>query len=112
MQIAHQILVLLHLIGFAALLGGVLIQLREREPEVNAAMLYGGYAELLTGVALFAWAETGPGDAPTGRLVIKTVVTVVIVVLVAANRKYASVPRGLWALIGGLTLVNLVLSVL
>ena len=30
MQIAHQILVLLHLIGFAALLGGLLVQLRAK----------------------------------------------------------------------------------
>jgi len=39
MQIAQQILLLLHLIAFAALLGGVLVQLRSKEPEVNASML-------------------------------------------------------------------------
>ena len=44
MQIAHQTLVLLHLIGFAALLGGVLVQLRSKEPEVNASMLNGSFA--------------------------------------------------------------------
>ena len=46
MQIAHHLLVLLHLIGFAALLGGVLVQVRAKEPEVNASMLNGSFALL------------------------------------------------------------------
>ena len=38
MGIAFQLLVLLHLVGFAALLGGYLVQLRAVEPEINAAI--------------------------------------------------------------------------
>jgi hypothetical protein len=111
MQIAHQFLVLLHLVGFAALLGGVLVQLRLREPEVNTAMLYGAVIEVLTGVGLFVWAELSPG-APHAQLIVKTLIALVVVVLVAANRKYASIPRGLLALIGGLTVAAAGVSVL
>jgi hypothetical protein len=35
-----------------------------------------------------------------------------IVLLVAKNRKFASIPRGLWALIGGLTIANAAVAVL
>jgi hypothetical protein len=111
MQIAHQFLVLLHLVGFAALFGGVLVQLRDREPEVSTAMLYGALIQLLTGAGLFVWAETAR-DANHAQLVVKSVVAVFVVVLVVANRKYASIPRGLWALIGGLTLLEAGISVL
>lgn len=111
MQLAHQILVLLHLVGFAALLGGVLVQLRDRQPEVSAAMLAGAWIEFGTGVALFVLVELVPGPAPTAQLVVKTVVTLFVLVLVVANRKYAFIPRGLWALIGGLTLLNASISV-
>jgi hypothetical protein len=43
MQLAHQILVLFHLIGLAALLGGFLVQIRSKEPEINASMLNGSF---------------------------------------------------------------------
>jgi hypothetical protein len=39
-------------------------------------------------------------------------VTGLIVLLVLKNRKFASIPRGLWGLIGGLTLANAVVAVL
>ena len=56
MQFAYQITVFLHLLGFAALLGGVLVQLRVPDPEVNRAMLVGALIELVTGVGLWVLA--------------------------------------------------------
>jgi hypothetical protein len=44
--------------------------------------------------------------------VIKLLLTVVIVVLVTMNRKYARIPRGLGALIGVLTLLAAAVAVL
>ena len=106
MQIAAQVLVLVHLIGFAALLGGVLAQARTPDPEVNVMMLYGALAELVSGVGL--WIVLGltdqtPAVAP---LVVKSVLTALVTGLVVINRKYASIPRGLWALIGLMTLAS------
>jgi hypothetical protein len=112
MQLAHQILVLLHLIGFAALFGGFLIQIRSKEPEVNASMLNGSFTLLITGLALVALEEMGPEPVNHLKIAIKLLITVVIVVLVAKNRKFATIPRGLWGLIGGLTIVNAAVAVL
>jgi hypothetical protein len=112
MQIAHQILVLLHLIGFAALLGGLLVQLRAKEPEVNAAMLHGSVTLLITGLAL-VWLEEIVSDSVNYvKIAIKLAVTAMVVLLVVKNRKFASIPRGLWALIVGLTLTNAAVAVL
>ena len=112
MQIAQQILVLLHLIAFAALLGGVLVQLRSKEPEVNASMLNGSFTLLLTGLALVTVEELGADQANYVKITIKLLLMAVIVVLVAKNRKFATIPRGLWGLIGGLTIANAVVAVL
>jgi hypothetical protein len=112
MQFAHQILVLLHLIGFAALLGGVLIQLRAKEPEVNASMLNGSFILLLTGLALVVVEELGPEPVNHVKIAIKLIITMVIVVLVSKNRKFATIPRGLWGLIGALTIASGALAVL
>jgi hypothetical protein len=112
MQIAHQILVLLHLIGFAALLGGLLVQLRAKEPEVNAAMLHGSLTLLITGLALVWLEATGPDSVNYVRIAVKLVVTAMVVLLVVKNRKFALIPRGLWALLLGLTLTNAAVAVL
>lgn len=112
MQIAHQLVVLVDLIGFAALFGGVLVQLRDREPEVLSAMLYGAWVQLLAGAALFVLDEAAPGPTSTTPLVLRAVITVFVVVLVGKNRKFASIPRGLWLLIGVLALTNIGIAVL
>jgi hypothetical protein len=112
MQLAHQILVLFHLIGLAALLGGFLVQIRSKEPEVNASMLNGSFTLLITGVALVALDGVGPDPVNYVKIAIKLLIAVVIVVLVAKNRKFASIPRGLWGLIGALTIADAALAVL
>jgi hypothetical protein len=112
MQIAQQILVLLHLIGFAALFGGFLVQVRAKQPEVNASMLNGSFAVLLTGLALVALEEIGRDPVNHIKIATKLLITAVIVVLAAKNRKFASIPRGLWGLIGALTIANAALAVL
>ena len=112
MQLAYQILVLLHLIGFAALFGGILVQLRSKEPEVNAAMLHGSLTLLITGLALVTLQELGPGPVNHIKIGIKLAITAILVLLVVKNRKFASIPRGLWGLIGGLTILNAAVAVL
>jgi len=112
MQLAHQILVLFHLIGLAALLGGFLVQIRSKEPEVNASMLNGSFTLLITGLALVVLEEIGSDPLNYIKIAIKLLITVVIVVLVAKNRKFATIPRGLWGLIGALTITSAALAVL
>ena len=112
MELVGQIVLLLHLIGFAALFGGILVQSKVREPEVNAAMLHGSYTMVVTGLGLAVVAELGSAPVNIAQLVIKLVVAVIITFLVIINRRFTSIPKGLWGLLGVLTLGNAVLSVL
>ena len=108
MDLALQIVVFLHLVGFAALLGGGLVQLRDPEPEMNVAMLHGSWTGLVTGVALWVLDDPAP---PTALLVVKLVLTAFVTVLVVRNRRYLSVPRGLLLLVVALVLLTAALSV-
>ena len=45
------------------------------------------------------------------KIGIKLLILLVITVLAWANRKKESVPTGVWAIIGGLTIVNIVVAV-
>jgi hypothetical protein len=114
MELARHLLVLLHLVGFAALFGGCFVQLRSKTPEVSAAMLHGALTQLVSGLALLALLEMTPpaGDVNHVKIGIKLLVTIVITVLVIANRRYESIPRGLWGLIFALTFANAALAVL
>ncbi|QDP98629.1 hypothetical protein FOE78_06595 [Microlunatus elymi] len=111
MGLAQQIVLLLHLIAFAALFGGILVQVRRPEPEVNAAMLHGSYTMLITGVVLVVLAEVN--DDPTNHLKIgiKLAVSMIITFLVIINRRFSSIPRGLLMLLGLFTLGNATLAV-
>lgn len=106
MAVAQGIVLLLHLVGFAALLGGSLVQLRDRAPEINATMLSGAWIGLLTGAGLFVLATTGRDPVPYPQLIVKSVIALVLVVLVAKNRKFADIPRGLVMLIISLAVVG------
>lgn len=112
MQLGYQILVLLHLIGFAALFGGILVQLRSKQPEVNAAMLHGSLTLLITGLGLVTLQELGPDPVNHIKIGIKLGITAILVLLVVKNRKFASIPRGLWGLLGVLTIANAAVAVL
>jgi hypothetical protein len=109
---AQQILVLLHLLAFAALFGGVLAQVRASEPEVTGVMLWGGWAALGTGVVLVVLAVVAGERTTWGPVSVKLVITLFLVVLLARNRQFLSIPRGLLALIGVLTLLTTGVSVL
>ena len=112
MDLAQQIVVLVHLVGFAALLGGILVQARTSDPEVNATMLWGGWAELGSGVVLVTLALTAGDAVAWAPVAVKTAITLFLVLLLVRNRRFLSVPRGLCLLMGLLTLLNTGLSVL
>ena len=111
MDVVHHLLVLFHLVGFAALLGGCLVQLRNPEPEINAAMLHGAWVEVVTGAALW-WLASRFGEHPAlVRMIVSLVVNLFITLLVIRNRRYLLVPRGLLVLITLLTLALAALAV-
>jgi hypothetical protein len=112
MEIVAQVLVLVHLIGFAALLGGQLVQLRTPDPEVNGAMLYGAWVALLTGAGLVAVLVLEGEQLPYAQLGVKLALTALLVLLVSKNRRFTSIPRGLWVLLTLMTLAITAVSVL
>lgn len=104
MQLAHQILMLITLLGFAAACGGLLAQVRSRDPEVTWPMLVGGWVQLIGWVGLSTWRLIGlpPYAEPSNQYVPPAVVAVIMVlqlILLAKNRKFTEIPRGLWGIL-------------
>lgn len=116
MEFVYQLLVILHFIGLASLLGGFLVQTKaiaKGKGVIHAAMVHGALTQLVTGVALVGIAEAVmDADVNHMKIGIKLGVVLVITVLVFVFRKKTAVPSWvLWA-IGALTLANIVVAVL
>jgi hypothetical protein len=104
------ILLYVHLIGFALLLGGAIAQYVTGKVRINLAMLWGSVIGLLTGIGLSAPLRDGDEPAPA-KLVTKLVLALLIFVMVFFSRKRAEVNRGHFLAIVGLTLVNAAVAV-
>jgi hypothetical protein len=104
------ILLYVHLIGFALLLGGSIAQYASGRLRINPAMLWGAVIQLLTGLGLSAPLRDGDEPAPA-KLVTKLVIALLIFVMVFFSRKRDVVNRGHFLAIIGLTLVNAAVAV-
>jgi len=112
MEILKNVTLVLHFVGLASLLGGFLVQMSARSKRIDPAMFHGALTMLVTGVALVGIDQAM--DDPhlnNTKVAVKLLVLVVITVLVLMNRKKPAIPVGLWAAVGGLTLLNVVLAV-
>jgi hypothetical protein len=99
-----------HLIGFALLLGGTIVQYLAARLRINAPMLWGAIIMLLTGIGLSAPLRDGNEPDPA-KLVTKLTLALLIFVMVFFSRKRESVNRGHFLAIAGLTLVNAAVAV-
>ena len=112
MEALRLILLFIHLIGFALLLGGATTQYLSGRLRINAAMLWGSIIQVLSGIGLSAPLRGGGDDEPDpAKLIVKGVIGVLIFVMVFFSRKRADVNRGHFLTIIGLTLVNAALAV-
>ena len=117
--IIKSFLVVLHLVGLSALLGGFLVQikaLRAKTAEILPAIVHGAWTAFVTGLLLVGVREWelslgGGHDLDHSKIAIKSVVALTVLVLVMLNRKKKPVSGNVLGTIGGLTFLNVVLAV-
>lgn len=114
MQFVYDLIVILHFIGLASLLGGFLVQMSSSEKGVNPAMLHGALTQLVTGLLMVGLIESGSVDeeANMTKISVKLGIVVVITVLAFIGRRKQPPQVALWGIIGALTLANVVIAVL
>ena len=111
MEILRHVLLVLHLLGFGALLGGLLVQARSPEKTVNALMRDGAGTAFVAGLLLVGVLESGDDPVNHAKVAVKAVVGLVILVLVMANLRKVRIATGLWALLLILTVANVCVAV-
>lgn len=113
MEILKNVVLALHIIGVAALLGGVIYQIpaiRQGTARVLPAILHGAWTMLLTGVALVGLQYPLGNEVNNAKISVKLAVLIVIVVIALLNRKRETVATWVLPVIGSLTVVNILLA--
>ena len=117
METLFKVIVVLHFVGLAMLLGGFLVQISSREKAVTRWMFDGAMTQLLTGLIMVgmlsggALGDEGKGEVNNTKISVKLVIVLVIAVLAFIGRKRVPPQVPLWATIGALTLANVVIAV-
>ena len=111
MEILRLVLLFLHVLGFAALFGGLVVQARSSEKSVNAAMRDGVGTAFLAGLLLVG--VLGSGDDPVNhaKIGVKFAIGLVLLVLVMANARKPTIPQGLWAGLLLLSVANIAVAI-
>ena len=112
MEFVRHLLVFLHLLGMAMLIGTFMLQLKAgRDAPVNKGWLHGVGLLLITGVALMVQAPLTHQDYNHIKLGIKILVLLVIGVLAVLYVTKDRGPRWLAPVLGGLVVLNVGLAV-
>ncbi len=111
MALLRDVLVFIHLLGFAALLGGGFVQLRDRTKVINATMLGGILVQVVSGILLVGVIEALDEPIDNTKTAVKFAVALVIAVLCWVNRRKESVPTGLFDAIVLLAVANVGVAV-
>lgn len=113
MKLLFDVVLVLHLLGWAIVLGGTLTNLRT--PKIATGVLHGVLTALVTGILMVGLAESGAVDEDfdMAKIGVKLVVALAVTgLVVVGTRKPERVSRQLVGAIAGLTVVNVAIAVL
>ena len=113
MEILKNVILALHIIGVAGLLGGVIYQvsaMRSGAARIIPAMIHSAWTMLITGILLVGLQYPLGNEVNNVKISIKLVVLIAVIVLVLVNRTRETVASWVLPAIGGLTVVNILLA--
>jgi hypothetical protein len=114
MSIVYGLLVVLHLIGMASIVGSYLVVIRA--PRFVPGFLHGALTQVVTGLAMVGLRESkaynDPDPINNAKIGVKLLIALVVTVLAWVNRKRNDSSAGVVHAIGGLALVNVLIAVL
>ncbi|MER6834539.1 hypothetical protein ABT320_11150 [Streptomyces cellulosae] len=115
MDVLIHLFVGLHIIGIASLLGGFLTQMKAMgagTARFAPAMLHGALTMLVTGVILVGLNQAQDYSVDNIKIGVKLALLIVILGLVYVKRDEEKVDKGVFGLVGLLTVANIFIAVL
>ncbi len=113
MEILKNIVLALHIIGVASLLGGVLVQIpamRTGKARVIPAILHGAWVMLATGLLLVGLQYPLGHSVDNAKIAVKLVILIAILVIALVYRKRSTLASWVLPVLGVLTVANIVIA--
>lgn len=111
MDFLHKLLLFIHLIGLAGVLGGALVQIATPPRRITAMILHGGLTQVVSGVLLVGVLEADDAEVNHAKIGVKLVVALVIVAAAWVYRTRDQLANVPFFGILGLALVNVGVAV-
>ena len=111
MESAKLVLVFIHLLGMAAIVGGYFAGLSNSPKRLSAGITHGTLLQIVSGSLLLGVAEMGTEEVDRAKFGIKIAVAVVIMILAWPRRKDVSIAANTYHAIGVLALLNVAVAV-
>lgn len=114
MEIVYNVLVVLHLLGMATIVSGVVARLAAAANGPTAAItLSGAGTQVVTGMALVGIASAGlvATEVDNTKIAVKLVVAVLVLLLALVLWRKQDAGKGVFATLAGLTLANILIAV-
>jgi hypothetical protein len=113
MEILKNVVVALHIIGVASLLGGILVQISAIKlgtTRILPAILHGAWTMLITGVVLVGLQYPLGHDVDNVKIAVKLAILAAILVVALVNRKRETLAGWVLPVLGGLTVANVLIA--
>ena len=111
MEFLNNLLLVIHLLGMAALFGGAFVQIRDSVKVVNTSMLYGAITQVVSGILLVGVLEGRDEPVDHTKIGVKLAVALIVGLLCWANRAKDKVPDGVFFGVVLLTVANVCIAV-
>ena len=111
METLRLVLLFLHVLGFAALFGGLVVQAKSAEKSVNATMRDGVGTAFVAGWLLVGVLEAGDDPVDHAKIGVKFAIGLLLLVLVMANTRKPTIPQGLWVGLLLLSVANVAVAI-
>lgn len=110
-EILRLVLLFLHVLGFAALLGGLLVQLREPTRRVTWLVRDGAGTAFVAGLLLVGVLEAGDEPVDHAKVGVKLLVGLVVLVLAMTNLRKERVSNAVHGAMLALTVLNIAVAI-
>ncbi len=117
METTYKIFLVLHFIGLAGLLGGLLTQIPNKPKKLQPLVLHSAWLMIIAGIAMVGLNQAMHADDATVELLdhvkiaIKSTIVAVIMILGYLNIKKSELSTKIWGLMTLLAVTNVVIAV-
>ncbi|KQT94151.1 hypothetical protein ASG49_04365 [Marmoricola sp. Leaf446] len=109
-EILRLVLLFVHVLGFVALVGGLLAQLREPERRITWLVRDGAGTAVVAGLLLVGVLEAGDEPVDHAKIGVKLVVGLVVLGLAMAHVRRPRISTGVYAALLGLSVLDIAVA--